>query len=41
LTFLSFELLDLVFKSGDAAQGIAMATLPISHLLSQFEVVAF
>ena len=40
LPFFPFELFDSLFQSGDAAQGIAMATLPISHLLAQFEVVA-
>jgi hypothetical protein len=40
LTFFPFELFDFLFQRGDAAQGIAMATLPISHLLAQFEVLA-
>jgi hypothetical protein len=40
LTLFPFELFDSLFQRGDAAQGIAMATLPISHLLAQFEVVA-
>ena len=40
LTFLPFELLDFLSRRGDAGPGIAMATLPIAHLLSQLKVVA-
>jgi hypothetical protein len=40
LALFPFELFDFLFQRGDAAQGIAMATLPISHLPAQFEVVA-
>jgi len=40
LAFLAFELFDFLLQRGDAAQGIAMTTLPISHLLTQFEVLA-
>jgi hypothetical protein len=41
LTVLALELLDVLFQGGDAAQGIAMATLPISDRLSQLEILAF
>ena len=41
LAFLPFELFDFLLQRGDAAQGIAMATLPISDLLAEFEVLAF
>jgi hypothetical protein len=40
LPLFSFELVNFLFQGGDAAQGIAMATLPISDLLAQFEVLA-
>jgi hypothetical protein len=40
LAFFAFELFDLLLQGGDAAQGIAMTTLPISDLLSEFEVLA-
>ena len=41
LAFFTFELFDFLFQLGDAAQGIAMATLPISGLLTELEVLAF
>ena len=41
LAFLPFELFDFLLQLGDALQGIAMATLPISGLLAEFEVLAF
>ena len=40
LPFFTFELLDFLLECGDAFQGIAMATLPISDLLAEFEVLA-
>ena len=40
LPFFTFELLDFLLQCGDAFQGIAMATLPRSHVLAQFEVLA-
>jgi hypothetical protein len=40
LAFLAFELFDLLLQGGDALQGIAMATLPIPGLLTEFEVLA-
>jgi hypothetical protein len=40
LAFLAFELFDLLLQRGDALQGIAMATLPIPGLLTEFEVLA-
>jgi hypothetical protein len=40
LPFFPFEVVDLLFPRGDAAQGIAMATMARSHLLAQFEVLA-
>ena len=40
LPLFAFELFDFLFQGGDAAQGIAMATLPIADLLAQFEVLA-
>jgi len=40
LAFFAFELFDLLLQTGDAAQGIAMTTLPISDLLTEFEVLA-
>jgi hypothetical protein len=36
-----FELFDIVLPLGDSAQGIAMATFPISGLLAEFEVLSF
>ena len=39
LAFFTFELFDFLFQLGDALQGIAMATLPISDLLAEFEVL--
>ena len=41
LAFFTFELFDLLLQCGDASEGIAMATLPISDLLAEFEVLAF
>ncbi len=38
--FLAFELFDLLLQGGDAVEGIAMTRLPISGLLTEFEVVA-
>ena len=38
LAFFTFELFDFLFQLGDALQGIAMATFPISDLLAKFEV---
>ena len=40
LAFFTFELFDFLFQLGDALQGIAMATFPISGLLAEFEVLA-
>jgi len=40
LAFLAFELFNLLLQAGDAVQGIAMTTLPISDLLTEFEVLA-
>ena len=40
LPFFTFELLDFLLKCGDPFQGIAMATLPISDLLAEFEILA-
>jgi hypothetical protein len=40
LALLAFELFDLLLQRGDAVEGIAMARLPISGLLTKFEVVA-
>jgi len=39
LAFFTFELLDFLFQLGDAMQGIAMTTFPISDLLAEFEVL--
>ena len=39
LAFFTFELLDFSFQLGDALQGIAMATFPISDLLAEPEVL--
>src|ERR1700677_1391856 len=38
LAFFTFELFDFLFQLGDALQGIAMATFPISDLLAEFKV---
>jgi len=40
LAFLAFELFNLLLQAGDAVQGIAMTTLPISDLLTELEVFA-
>ena len=40
LAFFPFELFDLLLQFGDPSQGIAMATLPISGLLAEFEVLS-
>ena len=40
LPLFTFELLDFLLECGDAFQGIAMATLPISDLLAEFEILA-
>jgi hypothetical protein len=40
LAFLALEVFDVLLQRGDAAQGIPMTTLPISRLLTQFEVLA-
>jgi hypothetical protein len=40
LAFIAFKLFDLLLQCGDALQGIAMATLPIPGLLTEFEVLA-
>jgi hypothetical protein len=40
LAFFTFELFGFLFQLGDALQGIAMATFPISDLLAEFEVLA-
>src|SRR5208337_2657565 len=40
LPLFTFELLDFLLECGDAFQGIAMATLPISDLLAEYEVLA-
>jgi hypothetical protein len=40
LAFLAFELCDGPLQRSDAAQGLAMPTLPITHLLTEFEVLA-
>jgi hypothetical protein len=40
LAFLAFELFDLLLQRGDAVEGIAMARLPISDLLTEFEILA-
>jgi hypothetical protein len=39
LAFFTFELVDFPFQLGDALQGIAMATIPVSGLLAEFEVL--
>jgi len=40
LAFLALELFDLLLRRGEAVEGIAMARLPISDLLTEFEVLA-
>jgi hypothetical protein len=39
LSLLTSELFDLAFQLADARHGIAMATLPIAGLLTQFEIL--
>jgi hypothetical protein len=40
LAFLAFELCDFLLQRGDAAEGLAMTILPITALLTKFEVLA-
>jgi hypothetical protein len=40
LAFLAFESFDLLLRRGGAVEGIAMTILPISDLLTEFEVLA-
>jgi hypothetical protein len=40
LAFLAVELLDLLLQGGDTVEGIAMTILPISDLLTEFEILA-
>src|SRR5262249_28323950 len=40
LAFLAFQLLDLLLQRGDAVEGIAMTRLPITDLLTEFEILA-
>jgi hypothetical protein len=40
LALLAFELFDLLLQRGDAVEGIAMARLPISDLLTESEILA-
>jgi hypothetical protein len=40
LASLAFELFDLLLQRGDAVEGIAMTRLPISDLLTEFEIPA-
>ena len=40
LPFFTFELLYFLLECGDAFEGITMASLPISELLAEFEVLA-
>jgi hypothetical protein len=40
LAFLAFEVFDLLLQCGNAVEGIAMTRLPISDLLTEFEVLA-
>jgi len=40
LAFLALEVFDLLLQCGDAVEGIAMTRLPISGLLTEFEVLA-
>ena len=39
LAFLAFQLFDLLLQRGNAVEGIAMARLPISDLLTEFEIL--
>ncbi len=39
LAILTFELFDLLLQRGDAVEGIAMTRLPISDLLTEFEIL--
>jgi hypothetical protein len=41
LPLFTSELLDFLLECGDAEQSIAMATLPISDLLAEFEILPF
>jgi hypothetical protein len=41
LAFFPFELFDLLIQLGDPVQSIAMATFPISGLLTEFQVLSF
>ena len=41
LPLLTFELFDFLLECGDAEQGTAMATLPISDLLAVLEILTF
>jgi hypothetical protein len=40
LTFFPLELFDVLLQLGDPSQGIAMATLPISGLVAELEVLS-
>ena len=40
LAILAFQWFDLLLQRGDAVEGIAMTRLPISDLLTEFEVLA-
>jgi hypothetical protein len=40
LPLFTLELLDSLLQGGDAAEGIAMTTLPISDLLTELEILA-
>jgi hypothetical protein len=40
LPLLAFQLFDLLLPRGDAVESIAMTTLPISDLLTEFEIFA-
>ena len=40
LPLFTFELFDFLLECGDAEQGIAITTLPISDLLAEFEILA-
>ncbi len=41
LTLFALELFDFLLQCGDATQGIAMTALPVSRLLTEFEVLTF
>ena len=41
LASLAFKLFDLLLQRGDAVEGIAMAILPISDLLTELKILAF